>query len=410
MSLNNSKFWSNIFYVFQGAVVAQIIPIVSYIFIARLVAPESFGKFSVWVGLVTIGATVVTLRLENMLVVKTDGADRNRAVWHIFYTIILLSCLAATLIVGLNQFFPRVMNLQSLIALSILVPSICTLAGNTVTQAAAAADGRYPSLNRYRLTQSSFIAVWQLILLLFNKNAESIIVGYFLGQASSFLISAYFSPAKQIYPPIFKQTWNFWREFRRFPIFSLPADTISTIGSHLPVILVSANYGYDVSGQLALTMRVLWAPINLVAKALQDVFKRQAAIDMKQYGNCIPLFKKLFLGMLPISLVFILGNTFLADSIFLYAFGEQWGQSAEFAKMMSSLFALSIIASPLSYIVYIVERQHLDLIWQIVLLLLVFGSLTYPTDINCALFNYNLSYTLMYVVYIGLSYKMCAGN
>lgn len=74
-------YWKNISSVFAGTLLAQAIPIIGSIFIARIFTPSEFGKFSAWFAIVAI---VITLRFEAVLAILEDGMARLKAVFFVF--------------------------------------------------------------------------------------------------------------------------------------------------------------------------------------------------------------------------------------------------------------------------------------------------------------------------------------
>ena len=70
---------------------------------------------------------------------------------------------------------------------------------------------------------------------------------------------------------------------------------------------------------------------------------------------------------------------------------------------------MRFIVSPLSYTIYIAQRQKLDLYWQILLLLVTIGSFMFTQDVTVALWSYSILYSLMYVIYFALSYRCAKG-
>ena len=65
----NSRFWMNIASVLSGTAVAQAIPILGSLVLARLFVPAAYGGYAVWLGAVLIIAVITTLRLEMALAV-----------------------------------------------------------------------------------------------------------------------------------------------------------------------------------------------------------------------------------------------------------------------------------------------------------------------------------------------------
>jgi O-antigen/teichoic acid export membrane protein len=158
--------------------------------------------------------------------------------------------------------------------------------------------------------------------------------------------------------------------------------------------------------------KVLMMPINLLSNTILDVFKQKATEDYNKYGNCkdifLNTFKKLvILGILPFSVLGI-----FAPDIFVFVFGENWRISGEFAQIMAPVLFLKFITSPLSYTFHIRQKQQLNLIGQIVLLLVtllsVYLGVIFKNEYMMILF-FSISYSIVYIIYIFVSYKLSKG-
>ena len=102
----------------------------------------------------------------------------------------------------------------------------------------------------------------------------------------------------------------------------------------------------------------------------------------------------------------VVSTVLLAEDIFRIAFGREWLVSGQMAVWLLPMFALGLIASPLSYMVYLVEKQYFDLVWQVVLMTIVIGALYVFSTIKGTLIGYAVGYAVMYTFYIGLSYRL----
>ena len=190
--------------------------------------------------------------------------------------------------------------------------------------------------------------------------------------------------------------------------FSLPADSLSSFGALLPVALIGSQYGAASAGQVALTIRVLAAPVGLLGKAIQDVFKREAVLEREQRGSCERLYFTILLGAFPVMVLFVATLHYFGPAGFALVVWRRVASSrGEMSKSLAPVFALSLVASPLSYIVYLVNRQHIDLVWQAALVGLVWFSLTQFPGLEQSIHAYALAYVSMYVVYLLISYKLC---
>src|SRR3546814_4688694 len=63
------------------------------------------------------------------------------------------------------------------------------------------------------------------------------------------------------------------------------------------------------------------------------------------------------------------------ETAFVLVLGEKWRMAGIIAMWMLPLYSLRFIASPLSYTFYIVDKQHVDLAWQVGLLVMTVATL-----------------------------------
>ena len=104
-----SVFIRNVASVLTGSIMAQAVPIVGALVLARQYAPAEFGAYSAWLGVVLFMSVVVTARLEACLAIEPDGQPRKDAVVSTLYTIVVMSLLplvivAILLLVRLDYF------------------------------------------------------------------------------------------------------------------------------------------------------------------------------------------------------------------------------------------------------------------------------------------------------------------
>jgi O-antigen/teichoic acid export membrane protein len=201
--------------------------------------------------------------------------------------------------------------------------------------------------------------------------------------------------------------------YRRFPAYSLPSELVNSLTNQLPVLLMTRFFGTAVSGLFSLTQRLLGMPVLLGARAVLDVFKQRASSDYVRAGNCSDIFRKTFLLLSALGIPVFAFIAAFAPCVFAFAFGEKWRASGEYAQILAPMFLLRFVAGPLSYVLYIAERQGLDLILQLLLLLAAGGSLTLGLTLGSArlgLAFFSVSYSAIYLVYLGVAWRLAQGT
>ena len=408
----DSKYWRAVAGVFTGSVIAQSIPVLGALFIARFYMPDAFGLFSAWLGLVVLLSVLLTGRYELALVIEPDGPARQRATWVTLFITLGVTVLAAVAASVVKLVFPGILEMYDTALLLLWAPTALTMAGCNIWQSLAAAEGEYRRLTQMRIALAGLVTVFQVAGGIWSGSPTMLAFAQFAGSAFAFGLSIYWLPLAKTENPFCRpgEMIAFLRRRRRFPLYLLPAGLLDTAATYLPVLILAHRFGADVAGYLALTMRVLGAPVGLLGRAVQDVFKRHAAVAFRQRGECRAEYIRNFRVLSAGALLFTIATLLLSEWLFRVAFGESWSQAGSMAIWLLPMFALGFVASPLSYMACIAEKQNLDLFWQIALFAMTIASLSIALDHRNALLIYSYSYGLLYVVYLGLSYHMSGGN
>src|SRR5690606_28031953 len=77
-------------------------------------------------------------------------------------------------------------------------------------------------------------------------------------------------------------------------------------------------------------------------------------------------------------------------------FGKEWIIAGKYVKILTPLFFIRFIVSPLSVLMSIHEKQRFEMIWQVLLLLLLFISYTISKifSLNIEIFLLLTTFTL----------------
>jgi O-antigen/teichoic acid export membrane protein len=255
----------------------------------------------------------------------------------------------------------------------------------------------------------------QICVGIFKQEALGLFVGDIVGRLSSIfvLMRQILKEDKHYFIKVSKKSCKDQMvRYKNFPKLSVPADSINVITNQLPVFFIGKNFGSNILGNYSLTDRVLSSPISLIGRAVLDVFKQKASSDFIKYGNCTEVFKKTLKMLVLIAIVPSLLIFFVLPHLFAIIFGSEWRLAGEFARIMSLLFFFRFTVSPLSYVLYIAEKQIYDLFWQIGLFAVTLASFIigkHMNNVKIALTCFSISYSAMYIIYLGISFKFAHG-
>jgi O-antigen/teichoic acid export membrane protein len=406
-------FWHNVGLVFSGTAIAQAVPLIGSLIIARIYAPVEFGVFATWLGIISVVAVVLTGRFEAALAVVADGQPRNLAVWATLTITALSACVLSVLVLVSVLVFPDTLHFYSRALVWFFVPTSFFMACINTWQCWAAAEGQLRALTAMRISQAIAITGTQILASWLMPTAVGLAFGHFFGALLAVLVAAWLMPLRRENSEDNTSLWIdmkcFWRTQHRFPMLALPADAINTVAGQLPVLILASRFGAEVAGLLALALRVLGAPIGLLGASVLDVFKRSSAASFREHGHCRHDYWRTFKVLTTGAIVATIVIVFSSEPLFELAFGERWRQAGIFAAWLMPMFALRFIASPLSYVFYVAGKQHIDLIWQVALLLMTLAALYLPPNYTHAILAYSVGYSLLYIVYLALSWRFSKG-
>lgn len=398
-----NNFWRHVGVVLSGTAAAQAIPVLGSLIIARLYAPAEFGLFATWFGIATLASIALTGRYEMALPLEPDGEQRRVGMVATVSFTLASGALLLVLSGIVLLLFPEWLHGFPVVLCVIFAPTAVVIALARTWQCWAAAEGLYAELSFMRLAQAFFVTLLQIVVGLKLPSATALGMAYAVGVLLGVGLAASRLPLGSL--PKLARMLPFFLTHQRFPKMSLPADCVNTAAGQLPLLIVASRFGAEVAGLLALALRTMGAPIALLGASVLDVFRRDAALSYRERGECqkefFQTFKVLSLGALVASVPMGL----FCEPLFAHLFGESWRGAGVMAAWLMPMFALRFVASPLSYMFYVAEKQHIDLIWQIALLAMTFATLTLPSQYSAALLWYSGGYSAMYVVYLVMSYR-----
>ena len=154
--------------------------------------------------------------------------------------------------------------------------------------------------------------------------------------------------------------------YRRFPLVTTWSSLVNVAGQQAPLVLLASLHGAPAIGALALTMRVLGAPVGMVADAVGLQVEGQiGALARARRGG---LSRSVTRFLVPLAGVASTGGVLcvvLAPPSFPVLFGDAWGESASTAVAVVPALVAQMIASPLSRVLPMLERQATQLGWDV---------------------------------------------
>lgn len=370
-SRRSSSFAGDVLKLVTGTVSGQVLSVLASPILTRLYGPDAYGAYALFVSITSVIGVVICLRYE--LAILLPEKDEEAA--SVLGLSISLAALISSLLVPLlwygRPFIVRWLNAPELGPYLWLVPPAVLVSG--VLLALSYWNSRARRFGRLSIAQagSSFVTV--------GTQLGSGLTGRATGGS---LVSANVAGSAVATTVLGVQIWreegpllrrslrgrSVLRElvrYRKFPLYDTWSALLNSISWQLPALMLSASFSSAVVGYYGLSNRVLHLPMNLVGKAIGQVFFQRAA-EAKSSGT-LPVvvegaFQRLVaLGMFPMLTLMVTG-----PDIFTVIFGHSWAEAGVYTQILALWTFVWFASSPLHTLFSVLERQEISFAWNVV--------------------------------------------
>ncbi|HLS68741.1 MAG TPA: lipopolysaccharide biosynthesis protein [Kiloniellales bacterium] len=352
-----------------GTALAQALGVLIAPLLTRLYAPEHFGILAAFVALLAIVSVVSTLRYEVAIPLPASDLEAAHVLGLCLAAVASFSLVSGLVLLLWGEGLAERLGLPMMAPYLWLLPFGILCAGTYETLIYWAIRVRaFPLIARTKFYQVFTLFAVQLGA--FSLGSLGLLLGHMAGHGAG---------AASISTLIARRRWELLRQlrlselrrvayrYRRFPLFSTWSGGFNTLSSHVPPLLLVAFFSPAAAGLYALSHRVLAMPMSMVGQAVSDAFFSEAAEAHRQgrlSGLVLGIYEKLVQIAMPPALLLVLTG----PELFALVFGPQWRMGGEFAQWMAPWLLLQFIASPLSLLFDVLERQPEEMAFQLVLL------------------------------------------
>jgi O-antigen/teichoic acid export membrane protein len=132
-------------------------------------------------------------------------------------------------------------------------------------------------------------------------------------------------------------------------------------------ILLLALYNPEIVGFYSLASRTLNLPLQLIGRAVGQVFYKDAIAEKQQSGKASQSFKRSVLLLSAVALLIAVVIGFFAPQLYSIVFGKRWLLSGEMAQILMFMFATRLVSSSVSDVLNVYGKQKTALIINFIL-------------------------------------------
>ncbi len=340
-----SEYFKQVFTLASGTAFAQIITVLSYLFLARIYDPGEFGDFKFFESTALILSIIGTLAFEHAIVLPQRKEVALRIfkisivfliIWGIFCAITfwLFSNFLAS-----NFEIKPILLLFTVVGLTVI--GLVNTFGNWFIQ-----QNKFRSLSIARILQASTTSFFQIIWGLNKLGSFGLIIGYLFGRIFStvyyFLKSGI--PFRDFLSTKSRELIQTAKNFKEQPQYVFPSKLVQQLAQEIPIILTSLLFNNLLLGFLALALKALASPTQFLGSSVGQVFYKHIS---DRFNNKEPFLKLLIntwkglllVGIIPFTSLLIWGKF-----IFGFIFGNEWIEAGQIASILApAIFAYFII-------------------------------------------------------------------
>lgn len=401
--IKDKLFLFNFSKILGAAFIAQIIPVSISPIISRIYSVEDIGVQGVVFSIVGFFWIFSTLRYDNVIIIDRLVNPIRSFITVKKLTVITSIFLAVIFILFINQLL-EYFNLDEPLAI-LIVPAIVYI--NSSYELLIIYNNRvrnFDNIAKIKVFQSSVSGTFQVVFGFMGFNYFGLIlaplISKFLPYVKSKLIRIFF-----IGPKLYKKDLVLINKHKKFPLFDLPSSLINNLSLQLPIIFLASNYSLALSGAYFMTQRVLQIPVTLISHSFLEVFKEKICNQKNQFRLRKIMFDSLFLILISSFVPFVLLYMFIEDLMIIFL-GENWTIAAKFAKILVPSLFFRFISYPLSYIILLKQKQHINLLFNIISLIIVVILFSSKIDVYDLVLKLSILFSVQSIIKIFYSFML----
>lgn len=386
-----------------GTVVGQVIHVLVTPILSRLYTPSDFGVLAVYSALLSILGAFSSFSYHWAIPLPED----DDSAWNLFVLSLLLQSMLSVILflffalvgIGFFDFFgwEPMAKYKWFLPLGVLVTGTYTIISYYALRKEA-----YSVLARTKISQKCLGALVS-VSLGFWKGPVGLIWGQIVGMSGG-ILALLRASVKEPLKVTGKSLLKTAQKYKDFPMYHLWGALVNVLSVQMMPLLLFSFFSQEITGWFSMSYRVVQLPMAFLGQAIAQVFYQRASLayrngilketTLKTVGNLLKI------GTFPI---FSLG--IVAPTIFPLLFGTEWGTAGVYSLILSPFIWLQFLASPVSGVFWIVNKQKCFLLFQIVMVFLGMGSLFLGYligGIYCPIIIYSIGKMIVYFSYLTL--------
>ncbi len=357
-----STFAKNASILLIGTAIAQLIPIAISPLLTRIYQPEDFGVLTFFLSVSSLIGVVATARYEMAIMIPKEKEDAANILMLSSFIAISLGCFSFLLSILFFKQFSQWFFKQDHSFYVYLIPIMITILG--LYQAFNYWSSRNKTFIRNSISRISIAIATAVISLSLGyciKGPLGLIIGLIIGQFIGLVVLIWENIIEWKYfvsVTSFERIKILMKQYKDFPLFNSFQAFLDILHNNIIIFFLDHYFLKTMVGYYGFTFRILKGPVSLIGGATSQVFYQQTSatahekIDLRK--QMWSIHKKLLLMGIPIFSIIAI----FSPMVFSFVYGEQWRIAGDIARIISPWLFLNFLASPVSTITLVTNKQR----------------------------------------------------
>lgn len=372
---------------FKGTLIAQIISVISSLFIAKIYGSEAYGILSVFIGFSSILSVLNSLQLDNYIVTCKEEFTRNHWFNFLFILIPVMTVIGTLVLLPFYIiFFDKGMDFN---VLMLALLSAILLSYNKTHEFFLTSNKNFSSISFAKILlvlinvffQFAFYIKYSLYGLVYSSFISLLIVTLYF----SFKNKNYFNA---IDFKIIKTNLSFNSSIMTF---LLPSRFINNLAAQSIPLFIFAFFSLKDAGVYFFSQKILTMPLFIISSSISTVyFEKASSLMNASKKELLKTTKKIIRFNVGTMFLFLVLMNTLGIYLLEMFLTDNWVNLRKYLLLLSFLVLSRSSFSPISNIIVVLDKNNISLLFNAILLV-----------INCIAFYIGfIMHELTYTIYI----------
>jgi len=379
--LKDKSFLYDVLKLVGGTSIAQVLSVLFAPMLSRLFSPEAFGILQLFMSTVILFGVIACLRYDNAIMLPKETKEAVNLLGVAIIFCVLFSIVIAIVLLFWGSEILAIFHAEELSPYCWLIPLVIFFTG--ILNALNYWNSRtrhYGRLSTARITNYGSMLSYQTITGFYRSaTSGNLVLGYSIGTVFSTLVLGFQTVRDDFNTFIgfinWSDMWQVLKDYKKFPSVDLWSTLLNNLSWQLPVYLLAFYFDESVVGYYSLSYRVMSLPIMLVGTSIGQVFFQRTSELHAQNKEIKPIVLNVVSQLVALGLMAAILMFLVREDVFILIFGSKWAEAGIYVQILSPWFIILFIASPLSSLFSVFQKQEQLLVLNIFIFLTRFGSL-----------------------------------